>query len=75
MKKTIITPVLALILGFIAGFCFRDYYMKKQDNVKTPEIETKDKTSSNGTIPHIWKSHATLTLLATQDCPLWLQYD
>lgn len=27
--------------------------MKKQDNVKTPEIETKDKTSSNGTIPHI----------------------
>ena len=24
---------------------------------------------------HIWKSHATLTLLATQDCPLWLQYD
>ena len=53
MKKTIITPVLALILGFIAGFCFRDYYMKQQDNVKTPEIETKDKTSSNGTIPHI----------------------
>ena len=53
MKKTIITPVLALILGFIAGFCFRDYYMKKQDNVKTPEIETKDKTSSNGNIPNI----------------------
>ena len=23
----------------------------------------------------IWKSHATLTLLAKQDCPLWLQYD
>ena len=23
----------------------------------------------------MWKSHATLTLLATQDCPLWLQYD
>mgnify|MGYP006933157654 CR=1 FL=1 len=22
-----------------------------------------------------WKSHATLTLLGTQDCPLWLQYD
>ena len=22
-----------------------------------------------------WKSHATLTLLAMQDCPLWLQYD
>ena len=25
--------------------------------------------------PGGWKSHATLTLLATQDCPLWLQYD
>ena len=23
----------------------------------------------------VWKSHATLTLLAKQDCPLWLQYD
>ena len=22
-----------------------------------------------------WKSHSTLTLLAKQDCPLWLQYD
>ena len=22
-----------------------------------------------------WKSHTTLTLLAKQDCPLWLQYD
>ena len=22
-----------------------------------------------------WKSHATLTPLAKQDCPLWLQYD
>ena len=26
-------------------------------------------------IAYSWKSHATLTLLATQDCPLWLQYD
>ena len=23
----------------------------------------------------VWKSHATLTPLAKQDCPLWLQYD
>ena len=23
----------------------------------------------------IWKSHVNLTLLAKQDCPLWLQYD
>ena len=26
-------------------------------------------------IPYNWKSHATLTLLAKQECPLWLQYD
>ena len=32
----------------------------------------KDKQKANGTY---WKSHATLTLLAKQDCPLWLQYD
>ena len=29
----------------------------------------------NTPIAERWKSHATLTLLATQDCPLWLQYD
>ena len=29
----------------------------------------------NAAIRAVWKSHATLTLLATQDCPLWLQYD
>ena len=28
----------------------------------------------NGPV-RIWKSHSTLTLLATQNCPLWLQYD
>ena len=28
-----------------------------------------------GTCTDEWKSHATLTLLAKQDCPLWLQYD
>ena len=27
------------------------------------------------TVKLLWKSHATLTLLAKQDCPLWLQYD
>ena len=26
-------------------------------------------------IRYVWKSHATLTPLAKQDCPLWLQYD
>ena len=30
---------------------------------------------NNGMIAYYWKSHATLTLLAKQDCPLWLQYD
>ena len=28
-----------------------------------------------GIIAYNWKSHATLTPLAKQDCPLWLQYD
>ena len=35
--------------------------------VKHPEMETLFDAD--------WKSHATLTLLAKQDCPLWLQYD
>lgn len=52
MKKIIITAILALILGFIAGFCFRDYYTK-QDDSKAPTIETTGKTNSYDTIPHI----------------------
>lgn len=24
---------------------------------------------------YLWKSHSTLTLLATQDYPFWLKYD
>ena len=32
-------------------------------------------TGQTGTLIAAWKSHATLTLLGTQDCPLWLQYD
>ena len=39
------------------------YYLKRQ-------VVKKD-----GTVPVMWKSHATLTPLAKQDCPLWLQYD
>ena len=38
------------------------YFMRLKD----------EKHSSFGVV---WKSHATLTLLAKQDCPLWLQYD
>ena len=51
----------------------------------TTLIQFKDSTTYEGTwsISHTednqeyanWKSHATLTLLAKQDCPLWLQYD
>ena len=32
-------------------------------------------TSKDDKLCCTWKSHATLTLLAKQDCPLWLQYD
>ena len=38
-----------------------DTYLTAQDNYKR--------------VLDYWKSHATLTLLAKQDCPLWLQYD
>ena len=34
-----------------------------------------EKTICLAVSPALWKSHATLTLLAKQDCPLWLQYD
>ena len=39
-----------------------------------PEHIVED-ANGNLWIRKTWKSHATLTLLAKQDCPLWLQYD
>ena len=36
-------------------------------------MPTANRIKKSGKID--WKSHATLTLLAKQDCPLWLQYD
>ena len=47
------------------------FYVKKQ-SVKNGKAPVMGRITINGTQ---WKSHATLTLLATQDCPLWLQYD
>ena len=35
----------------------------------------KPQVAENEQMSDIWKSHATLTLLATQNYPLWLQYD
>ena len=37
-------------------------------------VETQQIAPDSVTAP-LWKSHATLTPLAKQDCPLWLQYD
>ena len=50
------------------GFVIRGYIPGMPDGVKVTLMEKEGKRST-------WKSHATLTLLATQDCPLWLQYD
>ena len=47
---------------------FYSVYIRIVHNRKPGYIKT-DK------IVDAWKSHATLTLLAKQDCPLWLQYD
>ena len=47
-----------------------------ETNRKQSEIiESQAKTIEELRATIVWKSHATLTLLATQDCPLWLQYD
>ena len=49
--------------------------------VATPVRESGDgfslgeETAPDNDHSRVWKSHAILTLLATQDCPLWLQYD
>ena len=44
--------------------------------LKYSEREVRDHINRYGIDrASVWKSHATLTLLAKQDCPLWLQYD
>ena len=48
---------------------FTDFLGNTSDNFFIEELTTalSEICSTN------WKSHATLTLLAKQDCPLWLQ--
>ena len=46
--------------------------IKEADNLYNPMLMSAVLGDITGSI---WKSHATLTLLAKQDCPLWLQYD
>ena len=60
---------------------------KSKDYITVPEAyalfgiskETLYRLIRKGSISSVnvgeWKSHATLTLLAKQECPLWLQYD
>ena len=48
-----------------SNICFRVREKSVDIKVVSP-LEVQDR---------YWKSHATLTLLAKQDCPLWLQYD
>ena len=60
----------------------KDWDVKSQSfRVGSAEATTKNKLLFDLRTKYLhvadtwWKSHATLTLLATQDCPLWLQYD
>ena len=46
-----------------------------RDDPPKPQVAENEQMSDIILILDKWKSHATLTLLATQDCPLWLQYD
>ena len=62
MASRLITPVLEEIL--------KSYPLYSQDG------KGKDAVCvAIFFIGHVWKSHVNLTLLAKQDCPLWLQYD
>ena len=54
-------------------------YRRLPDNEKTAAASLEAVTADPANLRHVpvrnWKSHATLTPLAKQDCPLWLQYD
>lgn len=49
MKKVIVFTILAMALGFITGFYFRDYCIQKKTEIKGQAIE-KNKTTDNDTI-------------------------
>ena len=61
---------------FEYGYCFYNKHLSisSGNDLIQESINCRDTTLINeGSLS--WKSHATLTLLAMQDCPLWLQYD
>ena len=54
------------------------YYLRvhlQSTRIDTEEVASHVASRLNIEPAQAWKSHATLTLLAKQDCPLWLQYD
>ena len=51
------------------------YGIEVEETKLTPEQEQQRMKRDSMYVINQWKSHATLTLLAKQDCPLWLQYD
>ena len=53
----------------------RSQFVILKMNINMTDITEKTENGELVTNRDQWKSHATLTLLATQDCPLWLQYD
>ena len=59
-----------IILYFIVLLWVAD---KEMTTVYPPSEIDKRQTSPNANVT--WKSHSTLTLLATQNYPFWLKYD
>ena len=60
--------------GYAARAMKSDRFAKFRLNSLNAENVVKKKLIIPGQVDY-WKSHATLTLLAKQDCPFWLQYD
>ena len=65
--------------GYSCGSCHRNAGRTKPELWNGEGIYGEGGSGSYGFSSMLvyvsWKSHATLTLLAKQDCPLWLQYD
>ena len=62
------------------GIWFISRYALNRYDVKTAKVKSynlQPMLPPRAALSHlaVWKSHATLTPLAKQDCPLWLQYD
>ena len=64
-----------LMLEGITPRTVKDFDLHLRDRGLNPVTRGTHLVHIKAVINRAWKSHATLTLLAKQDCPLWLQYD